>query len=259
MSARAATLLALGFLVAASVSRAQDATATESPPAVPQAGNPGAVVDMDTVVVSGVQPGPGLWRVSKGDHVLYILGTQSPLPRDMTWRADELRQVLGEAGAVLGPPGVTIGADIGFFRGLTLMPSALKAMKNPDGATLDEVLPADLYQRGSVLRRRYLGRDRGVEKKRPLIAVYELYRAALEHNGLKQGGVVGPVIDQVLKPRGQDDFDPARSEDRRSARLLPTSARKGWARGISSASAAPSTSSSATCRGSPRAQCLGDR
>jgi hypothetical protein len=179
MSARTAALLALGFLAAASVSRAQDATATESPPAVPQAGNPGAVVDMDTVVVSGVQPGPGLWPVSKGDHVLYILGTQSPLPRDMTWRADELRQVLGEAGAVLGPPGVTIGADIGFFRGLTLMPSALKAMKNPDGATLEEVLPADHYQRWSVLRRRYLGRDRGVEKKRPLIAVYELYRAAL--------------------------------------------------------------------------------
>jgi hypothetical protein len=164
MSARAATLLALGFLVAASVSRAQDATATESPPAVPQAGNPGAVVDLGTVVVSGVQPGPGLWPVSKGDHVLYILGTQSPLPRDMTWRADELRQVLGEAGAVLGPPGVTIGADIGFFRGLTLMPSALKAMKNPDGATLDEVLPPDIYQRWSMLRQR-LSRPRQGRRK----------------------------------------------------------------------------------------------
>ena len=161
------------------------------------------IVDMDAVVVSGVQPGPGLWRVARDDgHVLYILGTQSPLPRDISWQADEVRQVLGEAGVVLGSPGVTIGADIGFFRGLTLMPSALKAMKNPGGATLDEVLPPDLYRRWGVLKQRYLGRDRGVEKKRPLIAAYELYRAALEHNGLKQGGVVGPVIDKALKPRG---------------------------------------------------------
>ena len=196
MSVRMATILvcAMAWANVPSASAQDHAAASTEPDA--------SVVDLDAVVVSGVQPGPGLWRVSRDDgHVLYILGTQSPLPRDIRWQADEVRQVLGQAGAVLGSPGVTIGADIGFFRGLTLMPSALKAMKNPDGATLDEVLPPDLYQRWSVLRQRYLGHDRGVEKKRPLIAAYELYRAALEKNGLKQGGVVGPVIDRVLKPR----------------------------------------------------------
>lgn len=164
---------------------------------------PDAVRDMDTVVVTGVQPGPGLWRIRDGDgHTLYLLGTQSPLPRDMDWRADEVRQVLGEAGMVLGPQGVTVNADVGFFRGLSLLPSAMKAMKNPDGATLDEVLPTDLYARWSVLKQRYLGRDRGVEKKRPMIAVYELYKAALERNGLREGGVVGPVVEAALKARG---------------------------------------------------------
>jgi hypothetical protein len=29
---------------------------------------------LDTVVVSGVQPGPGLWKVSKDGHALWILG-----------------------------------------------------------------------------------------------------------------------------------------------------------------------------------------
>ncbi|AKC88415.1 polysaccharide biosynthesis protein GumN [Pseudoxanthomonas suwonensis] len=160
------------------------------------------VVDMDTVVVSGVQPGPGMWRVSKGDHVLYILGTQSPLPRDMQWEAREVREVLAEAGIVLNPPGVSIRTDAGFFRGLALAPSALKAMKSPEGATLDELLPADVYARWSGLKQRYLGRDRGVEKKRPLIAVYGLYREALKRNGLREGGVVGPVIAEALKARG---------------------------------------------------------
>lgn len=160
------------------------------------------VVDMDAVVVSGVQPGPGLWRVERSDgHVLYILGTQSPLPRGIQWQADEVRQVLAQAGAVLDSPGMTVGADVGFFRGLTLLPSAMKAMKNPDGATLEELLPAELYQRWAGLKQRYMGRDRGVEKKRPLIAAYELYKAALERNGLREGGVVAPVVDEVLKAR----------------------------------------------------------
>ena len=168
--------------------------------AVPADAEP--IVDMDAVVVSGVLPGPGLWRASKDGHVLYILGTQSPLPRDMQWEAREVREVLAQAGAVLSPPGVSIGADIGFFRGLTLAPAALKAMKNPGGETLDELLPAEEHARWARLKQRYLGTDRGVEKKRPLIAVYELYREALKRNRLREGGIVGPVIAGVLKARG---------------------------------------------------------
>ncbi|WP_372014653.1 TraB/GumN family protein [Pseudoxanthomonas sp. 10H] len=175
-----------------------------APPAAAQvaASDAAPVVDMEAVVVTGVQPGPGMWRATRGGHTLYVLGTQSPLPRGMEWDAAETRGVLSQAGAVLGSPGVTIDADVGFFRGLTLAPSAFKAMKNPDGHTLDQVLPPELYARWSVLKQRYLGRDRGVEKKRPLIAVYELYRAALEDNGLREGGVVGPVVDKALKQRG---------------------------------------------------------
>ena len=163
---------------------------------------PDGIIDMQVVAVRGVQPGPGLWRVRGPDgHTLHLLGTQSPLPRGIQWRAEEVRQVLGEAGMVLGSQGVSVDADVGFFRGLTLLPSAMKAMKNPDGKTLGEVLPADLHARWDTLRRHYMPRDRGVEKKRPVIAAYQLYLAALERNGLKEGGVVTPVMDSVLKPR----------------------------------------------------------
>jgi len=163
------------------------------------------VRDMETVVVTGVQPGPGLWRVRRDDgHTLYILGTQSPLPADMTWRADDVRGVLAKAGAVLGPPGAQWGADIGFFGKLTLAPSAFRAMRNPEGATLDALLPPDLYARWAALKARYIGRDRGIERKRPFIAVYQLYRAALARNGLREGGIVGPVIDEVVKTRDME-------------------------------------------------------
>jgi len=160
------------------------------------------VIEMDTVVVAGVQPGPGLWKVRHGDHLMYVLGTQSPLPKNMTWRSDEVTQALQLADEVLGSPGITVNADVGFFRGLTMLPSALKAAKNPDGEKLEDVLPADLYARWSVLKQRYLGRDGGIEKKRPLIAVYELYGKALSKSGLQgAGSVINPVVDDVLKAR----------------------------------------------------------
>ncbi|MET0327957.1 MAG: TraB/GumN family protein [Luteimonas sp.] len=168
----------------------------------PTPGDTANVRDMETIVVTGMQPGPGLWRARHANgHTLYILGTQSPLPAGMTWQADEVREVLSQAGAVLGPPGVQMGADIGFFGRLTLAPSAFRAMRNPDGATLDTLLPPDLYQRWATLKQRYMGRDRGIERKRPFIAVYQLYRAAIEKNGLTEGGIVGPVIQEALKAR----------------------------------------------------------
>lgn len=186
---------------------AQDATGSVDISDVADADVPQAtvdddgIVDIDAVVVSGVQPGPGLWKVRHGDHVLYILGTVAPLPKGMEWRSGEVASVLREAGVAFSPPGVAIGSDIGMLRGLMLLPSAMKATNNPDGRTLGEILPADLYARWSVLKARYIGRDRGIEKKRPLIAAFRLYDKAVERSGLRYGGIVGPVVEAALKAR----------------------------------------------------------
>ena len=189
-------MLWLALLVWSAPADAQDASENASAPAAQD-----GVVDMDAVVVAGVQPGPGLWKVRRGEHLLYILGTQSPLPKSITWRSDEVDQVLQLADEVLASPGITVDADVGFFRGLTLLPSAMKASKNPDGQKLQDVLPADLYARWSVLKRRYARSDGGIEKKRPLIAAYQLYAEALSDSGMREGGVIDPVIDAALKRR----------------------------------------------------------
>lgn len=178
------------------------AAAHASPPAPAAAAGEGTVVDMAPVLVTGAQPGPGLWRVSRGDHVLYILGIQSPLPAGMQWQPDEVREVLAEAGTVLDAPGVSVDAKVGFLRGLALAPSAYRAMRNPDGDRLEDVLPPALYARWSALKTRYLGGDRGIEKKRPVIAAYQLYKAAVEQHGLRTTSVVRPVVASALEPRG---------------------------------------------------------
>ena len=164
---------------------------------------PGAAptTDLAAVVVSGVQPGPGLWKVSKGDHVLWILGTLSPLPSGIKWKSDEVVSVLRQSDEVLDAPGLAIDADIGIFRGIFLLPSALRSGKNPDGKTLRDVLPADLYARWAALKPRYFGRDGGIEKKRPLLVANELYAKANKLAGLGQRLVISPVIDGVLEQR----------------------------------------------------------
>src|SRR3954468_17876729 len=52
-----------------------------------------AVADEATpeeVVVEEKHEGPRMWRVTRGDHTLWILGTITPLPRKMTWQSDSV-------------------------------------------------------------------------------------------------------------------------------------------------------------------------
>ncbi|KQQ75369.1 polysaccharide biosynthesis protein GumN [Xanthomonas sp. Leaf131] len=178
------------------------AAASDSTTPKVAASSPPAVVDLEAMVVRGVQPGPGLWKVSKGDHVLWILGTLSPLPKRLQWQSTEVETIIGKSQQVLMAPTVQIDAEMGFFGKLTLLPSAMKAMKNEDGRELREVLPAELYARWSLAKARYIGSDRGVERKRPMLAAGELYQAAIKRSGLARSPVIWSVVERAAKRAG---------------------------------------------------------
>lgn len=175
------------------------AAQTVPAPAAASAPPAGDIRDFDTLVVTGEQPGPGMWKVMRGGHVLWILGTLSPLPKDMTWLSRQVEATIAESQEVIAPPSVSFGTELGVLRTMMLIPTALKARKNPDGKTLQEVVPADLYARWSTLKARYIGRDGGVEKWRPIFAAQELYEAAIRQSGLSLKGVVQPVVDKAAK------------------------------------------------------------
>jgi uncharacterized protein YbaP (TraB family) len=171
-------------------------------PPAPAAKQADDIVDMDTMVVTGVQPGPGLWKVSKGDNVLWIIGTLSPLPRRMQWRSEEVERVIAQSQAVISSPSVDVDAGVGLVRGLFLLPSLLKARRNPDGRTLQQILsPAD-YARWQALKARYIGRKRGIEQWRPVFAALELYESAIKRSGMTQDDVVGPVVRKAARRQG---------------------------------------------------------
>ncbi|NOT89283.1 MAG: TraB/GumN family protein [Lysobacter sp.] len=170
-------------------------TAPVEPPNVQTASGP----DLETVVISGRYPGPGLWKIRKGDHVLWILGSQSPLPKRMDWDSANVERIIAGSQEVLMPPAVEMDADVGFFRGLTLLPSLFNALKNPDGKTLGEVLPAAQYARWQVLKQRYIGSNRGIEERRPIFAAVELYEKAIAHSGMTDKDLASDVVSRTAK------------------------------------------------------------
>ena len=152
---------------------------------------------IEEVTVVGKQPGPKLWRVINGENTLWILGTLSPLPRDMEWDSQSVEAVLADAEEVIYPPGISLSA--GTLKGIFALPLLWGLRNNPDKKKLQEILPAELYERWLVLKHRYIGSGQKIEKRRPIIAAYELYAEALKKSGLGAGGMVFRVVSKSTK------------------------------------------------------------
>lgn len=155
--------------------------------------------ELETVLVIGEQPGPGLWKVSKDDRVMWVLGTHQPLPRHMTWRSQQVEARIAESQEVLLPSNVNIRADVGLLRGLTLIPAAIKASRIPDDRTLQDVLSAETWRSWRTLRDQYMPRDDDVERQRPAIAIARLRSAAIDRHQLSGGVNVRSVVDRAAK------------------------------------------------------------
>lgn len=158
-----------------------------------------AVQAMNTVEVKGVLPGPGFWKVSKDDNSVWILASIRPVPKRMQWETIKLERKLVDAQVLIGSPSVKLDADIGFFGKIGLLPSLLKARKNPDGKTLQQILPPATYQRWLVMKQKYIGNDQGIESWRPIFAAQELYEKAIAKAGLSNDGVVWPKAEKLAK------------------------------------------------------------
>ena len=194
LAARIAYALSLGLLSAA-------ALAQTDPPAAPA--EQALEAAPAQVLVAGKRPGPGLWKVSKDGHVMWVVGLYAPLPPKMEWDDGRVDRLVAQSQEVLAPPSAGVG--IGWrssFKALAALPSLIGLQKNPDGAHLRDVLPADVYARWSVLKQKYIGEDDGVERYRPFFAAQELTEAGLKKSGLSGGIEVRKQIEGIAKKRG---------------------------------------------------------
>lgn len=193
------------FAVPADASDAMQEEAVPSGEVMPSRDD---VTVLDTLVVSGTVPGPGMWKVHRDGHTMWILGTLQPVARRMQWESEAVERQVAASTRILWPPSLKFDLGMGRFRTLMLVPSMMGARKNPDGDRLVDVVPEADYARWLVLKKKYMGRDRGVEKRRPIFAAQELYEAAVEKNGLQFKGLVSPLVSRVAEKNGIEAHRP---------------------------------------------------
>lgn len=164
---------------------------------------------LEKIVVTGTVPGPDMWRISNGENELWILGTLSPLPKKMDWNSKPIEQVIQSSQAFVSPPGFSFDLeDMGFFKKVSLITSAIGIKKNPDKQKLKDLLPADVYSRWLILKNQYMGKNRGIEKTRPIYASQKLFDKALKKVGLTRDTGILKKLKKVAKKNKLEMISP---------------------------------------------------
>ena len=190
-SARSPLLAACALLLGSAASHAQQAATADAQGAT----------SLPEVVVEGQHQGPRLWRVRRDDHVLWILGTVSPLPRKLIWQPDAVQAVLKQTQEVVPAwPSYGIGANP--ITALRLYIQWRRMQKPPDHLPLQQVLPAPLYARVAALEARYDPHDKTLEQLRPMLAAERLLTRVLEASGLTARNEVQQTVLQLARAQG---------------------------------------------------------
>jgi hypothetical protein len=149
------------------------ASAADPDPTTPETDESG----MEVVLVLGQQPGPGLWKVSSGEHVMWILGEISPYPRKAKWTSKRFENLLGNSQELLLDFSGYWRADHTDTRRLA------SAEMLPDGTKLKDVIPPELYKRFEATARRFDAR--GLEELYPFAATNRLVVSAMDSMDMK--------------------------------------------------------------------------
>jgi uncharacterized protein YbaP (TraB family) len=184
----AALVFASAWLGVAAQVRAADVPATAALAQQP----------LEEINVVGEQPGPRLWRVSKGDHVLWLLGTLTHIPKRMTWRSTEIEAVLRQSQEFVDS-GFSVSASIGPILAVKLYFQWRRTEKNPDHTKLKNWVPSPLYSRFEAVKANFDNGDSGIEELRPGLAALRLYERAVDAAGLTERDTVEEQVRKLAK------------------------------------------------------------
>jgi uncharacterized protein YbaP (TraB family) len=153
---------------------------------------------LDEIVVTAERAGPGMWRVHRGDASVWILGSISPLPRDITWRSKQVETVLERTSQVL----VQKPIEISFPRILWMMVFDRKQFIIGGGKKLNDVVPPELHARFAAERSKVSDDANEWEKYRPIVAALFLQRAAFHKVNLSMRLDLGAALRELAKKHG---------------------------------------------------------
>ena len=165
---------------------------------------------IDEVVVTGEQPGPQLWKATRNGHDLWILGTVTPKPRDITWKSKEVGLVLDNTQLVINqqlqgstwPANITIEPDMsGPVQSIRAMRMASKIRKERLPPPLRETVPPELYARFQKLKAKYMPKNEDIELRRPRVAANNLYAEAIDDSGLTSRAMIHDEVHRLARKR----------------------------------------------------------
>ncbi len=161
--------------------------------------------ELEEIVVVGRYPGPPLWKVSKGNHALWILPLVDMYPRKLEWDSRRVERLVAQSQEYLTQP--SVGAGVTVSNPLLLFPLIfranniyVRATQLPKGKTLSKMMPVELYRRFQALRSRYFPRKINVDTMTVVMATSTVQGEILEHENLQllyQGGP--PVVTDKLQ------------------------------------------------------------
>ena len=153
---------------------------------------------IEEITVIGRYPGPPLWKVTSGSRTLWIFGELSPAPTGLDWDPRNVERVLDRAGGVIGASRIDI-MTLNPIRLFRLFRAARRLSRLPEGTTLADQMPAELYERYTALRARYPPVVEHDEEQRPVLAVLTLYTDALIDTGLMGASDVDKMIKRKMR------------------------------------------------------------
>jgi uncharacterized protein YbaP (TraB family) len=153
---------------------------------------------LDEIVVTSERTGPGMWHVHRGAANVWILGSISPLPRDITWRSKQVEFVLESSSQVL----VQKPIEISIPRVLWMLIVDRKLLMVGGGKRLKDVMPADLHARFDSQRSNVTDEKDKWERYRPIIAAAFLQQAAFHQVNLSMRLDLGAALRVLAKKHG---------------------------------------------------------
>src|SRR5450432_2904772 len=175
------------FMAASAAARLVEAAGSEQPPPA-----------LEEIVVTAERAGPGMWHVHRDSANVWLLGSISPLPRDITWRSKQVESVLESASQVL----VQKPIEISVPRILWMLIADRKVLMVGGGKKLNDVLPPELHARFAAQRSQVTDDKDKWERFRPIIAAAFLQQAAFHQVNLSMRLDLGAALRNLAKKHG---------------------------------------------------------
>lgn len=110
--------------------------------------------EIEEIVITGRLPGPPLWKITNGEHVLWIFPFVNLYPKKMEWESTKVEKLIAETQEFISMPRAMHLATVSMNPiNLVRLPGLMRKGEHPaDGKSLAESLPPEIYQRFENLK-----------------------------------------------------------------------------------------------------------